>query len=415
MLSPISPGTIGAGEALLHEALKVHGPENVCLYVAKSLQTGLHIESNNLDFRAEKTVTLPKSSPLNYFTSNPTWLDHRKAFYQRKKLWSQLPDVANDVVAFGKEHHVERMVAVLYDPSITMMVEEIADKLNVPLTCIIWDPPQTTMLFMGYDKYARSIVMDKFVSVLKRADRISVPAIGMNKHFLQSLGLNGIPLVKPIREEELMPESNSRDPSKIVIGFAGSTYSTLEFSALFKTLQRLDWKMEGREIVLRLFTNVCQFPLPFKGQRANIELFGYRPPHEVVRRLAESDILYLPYWIDPRFTLSARTCLPDKLGCYISAGVPILCHGAEYSVPSQLVTEYELGLSCSSYQAEDIITRIKCLSLDPATLANYRLGRRRILDDHYRVADFEETIEQLFGAPKSIASPFSSHRIPLPV
>lgn len=409
LITSVPPGERGVGESFVREMALQFPEDKLTLALFRA---GLsNVSVSETDQRTEYpglSVSLKDECTLD-LNQSPGLDKHLHAYLERLKTWRQLKPLIRQTVEFARNNGVEQVLAIMTHPAIFQITDQIVQSLKVPHSCVVWDPPETVMHYLGYDKFSRDASLKMFRSLLTRASSVAVASSSMRDFYKAQLGIDGLPLVRPLYSHQILPTARSSS-NELTIGFAGSTYATAEFEALLNTLGSIGWNLDGRPVKLRVLSNSWDFAIT---QGASIELHGYRPLEETISILSQCDVLYLPYWISPSFSLSAQVCFPDKLGTYVAAGTPVLYQGPSNTMPSQMVTQYNLGKTCNSLARDEILDRLRQLSGDFRSSPEFIAGRERMLKEQYDLENFKAQMARLISGRSIESDPAASRSEPV--
>jgi hypothetical protein len=126
---------------------------------------------------------------------------------------------------------------------------------------------------------------------------------------------------------------------------------------------------------------------------------GFRDQKSVIAELADCHVAYLPYWFDENRALSVRTCFPDKLGTYLTSGLPIFFHGPKQSTPADFFAGYPVGRTCHSLDKNAILETLNQLISDETCRDAAWEARNRALKEQFSLATFRSKIARLLDVP----------------
>ena len=81
--------------------------------------------------------------------------------------------------AFGQRHGVDRVLAVLNSPAVIYSACQIASALRVPLSTLVWDPPEQLAAELQLNRYATRRLLDDFGDALRASSKVAVVSEGM--------------------------------------------------------------------------------------------------------------------------------------------------------------------------------------------------------------------------------------------
>jgi hypothetical protein len=400
IISATPPGKAGTGEALLREICLAFPKDTISFFVLESLNYALPGDTNDIKDMSIKRVKLP--TELLRPSSKLPILKEISLRKKRQNYWREVELVKQRAIEFGKQQGCKQVFAVLASPTVTVIAEAVAKALDAELICLAWDPHETTMQLLQFDESTKEKVMSQFAACVKRAKTLAVASDGMSTEYKARYAVEGITLIRPVRdtdtkkERSLAPDQNDR---QIVIGFSGSLYAQDEFKSLFEALSSVQWKVAGRQVTLKVLSNYFYIPAQFDQQHSSIQLLGFRDQESVIEELSKCHFAYLPYWFDESRSLSVRTCFPDKLGTYLTSGVPVLFHGPKASTPTDFFAKYPIGLTCHSLEHRDILDSISRLVTDLEFRNLAWQARNQALESEYSLLSFRSQIAKLLDVP----------------
>ncbi len=305
-------------------------------------------------------------------------------------------------VVAGHARDVTQVVAVLEHPWIMYAAPRVAEKLDVPLHTIVWDPPvQTGPNFHLTRKLQRRMQRD-FDDALRASTRCGVMTAAMGAAYAEAFDVEPVLIRHGLPVEAIAPAPlPAAAPGRpFVIGFCGSLYGEQPCQAFLAALAAQGWQLSGHPIVLRMYGR----QLPIRAQGAlRVDWRGFQPVDAVVRGLSECDVLYLPYMLDD--PTPERFCFPTKLTTYVAAGRPVFVHGRATCSPAVFLERYPLGAVCTSLKAEAILGTLTRMAVDEALQARQRTALAAAAREVFSAAVFARQARLLLdGAPANGAA-----------
>lgn len=102
----------------------------------------------------------------------------------------------------------------------------------------------------------------------------------------------------------------------------------------------------------------------------NVFYKGPVPVSTLVKLIQEYDLVYVPLSFEKNFEIVVRTSLPSKMNLALQCQIPILAHGPEYAQNVKFVEKYEVGFTIKTNNSEDIVKKIKSISIDDRVAAS---------------------------------------------
>lgn len=305
------------------------------------------------------------------------------------------PGLIRRAVDFARRRRVGLLWAVLNRPPIYHIATEVARRLDVPMVCTVWDPPESVCHAHHLDRLSRSVALRDFDVALGTAGRCAVMSEAMRDEYAARYGIEAVILRQGVKAEERLPTATRpNDNDRFVIGFCGTMYAVREWQALLFALERVNWRIADREVVVRALTTRMEGTV---SRRANIEWLGWRPMPETIRLLAESDVNYLPYWFDDAHRTAVRLCFPSKLSPYLATGRPVFFHGPAESSPPRFFERYPVAVCAHSLDEGEIIAALKRVATDRVFYRRAGAAIEAALDEELSMSVFRERFAELIG------------------
>jgi hypothetical protein len=307
----------------------------------------------------------------------------------------QASNLISQAVQLGKENRIDIVWAVLDSPTTIYMAKRIAKILGVQLVTLVWDPPESFMPRSGLDKFFSKNILNEFKKTLKSAKKCGVASESMKEEYEDIYNVDSTTLIHGTHSSKWkMPAKELNNDGNFTIGFAGSLYAIQEWDALLSALSKVDWRICGRDVIIRLVGR--GFKLGTKG-KANIEYFGYRSVDETIELMSKADVAYLPYWFDKSYSIAVRLAFPNKLPTYLASGRPVLFHGPENSSPTLFFRKFPVGLCCHSLEESEIIRCLERFITDKDFYASATEAGHRALTQELNLDIFLSHFAELIG------------------
>jgi glycosyltransferase involved in cell wall biosynthesis len=303
--------------------------------------------------------------------------------------------IVDRAVAFGRTHGVQQVWAVLNHPQVIYAARYVAARLDVPLVVLVWDPPERLADALRVDSLTRSRIVDEFDRTIVLAERVGVASAAMREEYLRKYGIGSGVLIQGVDRSWLRPPAREyADSQSFTIGFAGSLYAFAEFEALISALTLGDWRIDGREVTLRILGHSVQLE---SDVGVRIEWLGWRSQLDTIDALSRADLCYVPYWFNEAYRVPARLCFPNKIATYLAAGRPLFVHAPRGTSPVLFTEKYGLGLCCNSLDPGLILASLSELLTDPAEYGIMAQASAAAIEAELSMTVFIERFAQLMG------------------
>lgn len=267
-----------------------------------------------------------------------------------------------EVVSFAAKIKPDVLWCVVQGQTEVNLARKVADALNIPLLLHIWDPLYLWMDINVPDNLTKNRIIKKFENTLRCCNGFFAASWAMAEKYSNDYGVRAVSFL-PSLDKKLakVPATAISDSTDFIIGSAGKMYPVEVWNALFEALNSVDWKIENRNIKIRLLAQDA--PLSSQG-KMNVEFLGWRSQEEVIQLLSETDMLYCPYWFDPYYEIVTKLSFPGKLTTFLATGKPVMFHGPLNASPACFLRDNNAGLLCHSMVSSEIIATITQLIHD---------------------------------------------------
>ena len=397
LLMPFLPTATHAGPVFIRDLLRHYPKEKLCGFSVAPNYTGSPPPAEYEGFPLAWAPQPPEAG-ITKLGRHVAHL-HTLAVHQYLRH-VRVPALIKQAVHFGKQHQVDTVWAILHHhTTLTYMAKPVAETLNAELITNIHDPPQQFLdnhkLQGPIRRMIEGMIEKAFADTLRASVRGGVASEGMQAEYKQRYGLDSVVLIHGLHPSRKRPPARGlTHPDKFVIGFAGSLYAQREWEALLSALDNVGWRLEGREVTIKLLGG--SFDLRAQG-KMHIEYLGWRSLDETLNELSRVDITYLPYWFDDAHRQTVRLCFPNKLSTYVAAGRPVLYHGPENSSPTRFLQRFPVGLCCHSLDKSEIIAILRRFVVDREFYASAAQQTQTAVDEELNLTVFRRRFAAFIG------------------
>lgn len=250
------------------------------------------------------------------------------------------------ISAFARQQKVDALWVVLQGQTSVRLAMNLAETLALPLFTQIWDPFDWWLRANTIDILTRRRLLAQYDETILSSTACATASWAMSKDYDDKYHVRNLPVIAGLPVELMHPSTDQPHFGEdFIIGFAGQFYAQLEWECLIQTLNAENWIIENRRIRIRALGG-C-FP-SFIQKSSNFEYLGWKSQEETIKVLADSDLLYLPYWFSEEFREESSTSFPSKLVSYFASGRPVFCHAPPYSSPAKYISDNSAGFICES-------------------------------------------------------------------
>ena len=404
LLSGTPPGRDGVGALYLREICRAYPAGKLSCFAA--IQDGSFRFAEELSSIPLQTYRWPYDQASRSWPGRIGSLQSAAAFeYSQRFRSTAFRDAA---LHFAKAQRVDMIWAILDTPIMYRVAVDLAERLDLPLITTVWDPPDGVCRLFGLDRLSRRGARVAFERVLRRSLRCGVMSEAMKEEYESRFGVECV-VVRHAPAESQRASSRREQPADgpVRIGFCGSLYAAAEWIALQKTLEQASWRLQGRDVQLRVLGPSLRI---YSSAQADVEFLGWRSTDETIRLLADCDLGYLPYWFDPAFCESVRLCFPTKLSAYLASGLVVFYHGPKDASPPRFFERYPAAVCCHSLDPMEIRESLESGLSDPASMRRRQEAGQHALDEELNLNVFFRRFAQLAGCSlAALAAAPSNH------
>lgn len=163
--------------------------------------------------------------------------------------------------------------------------------------------------------------------------------------------------------ENNIPEFSKRLElnTEIYIFFAGSVYANSEMEAFVQALDLFQKSHFGFNFV---FITATEYKIKHKCDNIKIEELGWRNEEELIEYMKNSHLGYVAYKFNNESKHQMTYAFPNKIGFYMSTGLPVFFHGPDYSSVGVFLKNYKCGVHCASMDINKIVQQLETILLD---------------------------------------------------
>jgi hypothetical protein len=225
------------------------------------------------------------------------------------------------------------LIIVVIQGQTTIRVANLLFKSNYNLSTIHWDPWN----WWHREKGVPNSFL-KEVNQLNYSIQLSGSHLVPSQNFREELGLNvqhGIILYPHVGT---FVEKAREIASVIRIAFIGQIYSKSEVKDFLQFLEDSNWTFGEKKVELHVYGN-STFP-----NSTHIVQHGWLNYESIAKGITHCDAAFLPYPRSVEFENVARQSFPSKLATYVTASLPIIYLGPNYSSFATFIEEIGINL-----------------------------------------------------------------------
>jgi hypothetical protein len=298
-----------------------------------------------------------------------------------------IPGQRRQIKGIIMKEGITKIWVVITSPQVIFLIRKLM-KESINVYSSVWDSPEEFSLMLHMPVLFRQKMLRDFSFVMKHSIKLGVASTNMKKEYelrfnKECFVLQG-DVIGNIKEETPAQISDNY----LIIGFAGWLYTPEVWNALFQSLDLVSWKLNGKDVKIRIIGNAISFEPP---SHCMIEYFGQQPINKVRDILSDSFINFVPYRFSEITKYGSSVSFPSKINTYLAAKRPIFIIAPSYSTPSQFVNEFEVGVSCNSLLPEKILSSLNKFNLDESDYQRYISNCEKVYNDSFHPLVFKKT------------------------
>jgi len=374
--SPIPPSRMSSGALMLYQLLSLDKKnEYFCFCVIDPLRKiPVEFPGKNVHI---KTMRRPVENAIRL--SGGIIGDCMARVFEKIKHIYISKIIISQAVMYGKKNNVDCVWAILQGRTVILSALTLSEKLKVPLKCQIWDEPDWILKDTNIDMISFEETVKCYEKTLSQSNSIACASFMMRDKYKK----HKIPTFIFLGSLANSTRSAYKKSKTFYIGFAGQIYAKEEWMCLIKALNSLCWKVDDRDIKIKLigkFNKKFILGLP-------IEALGYKSQEDVLKILSGTDLNYCPYWFDLEHKNISKTSFPSKLTSYLACNRPVLVHAPEYSSPVKFFRANKCGFVCNTLNYKKLAQVILMISrgqYNQSTLQNQAIAFKKYLTFEYQ-------------------------------
>jgi len=325
--------------------------------------------------------------------------EHGRVFRGRAKFLNPLASFAREtyhelvtcrrlteqIVRFGRDFGADAVLSVLQGQTEIRIARPIAAKLGARLYTMTWDPLSLWLDAHEVNRLSQRRVYRQFRETMRACEGLGAMFWAMAEEYGPKFGVRAVPLVLGLDASFAKPAAtamHSRD--ELILGAGGKVYPPEIWRALIAALRSVNWTIAGRKVRIRILAR--ESTPPWDGA-APVEFVGWHSQKDAVRMLAETDLLFCPYWLDKAYAEVTRLSFPSKLVTYMATGRPVLFLGPEDASPARFLRENGAG-------------ELQRLCEQPGIYAQLARNGREAFDRHLTLDAFRRRFAELLQVPE---------------
>ena len=268
-----------------------------------------------------------------------------------KEYLKKSDELSRLLLNYYQDYEITDVWCIVQGHLICSMMNSLYKKTKCNYVIQIWDPIEWWVDAHKFSFDAEKITMNLFNKVVINAKKVITTSKQMSKFYNDSYGSNCVEVMPPIENHYF--DINDKDDSKFIIGISGQIYASDEFDKLVSSLEKLDWKINNKEVEIwhyGMWSTCYLDSVKHKDSLDKIKPKGFVRQDLLFGELSKLDLLYCPYlFADDEISKKVSSLsFPSKLVTYLSLNVPTLVHAPKYAAPLKFCTEYKCAYILNS-------------------------------------------------------------------
>lgn len=389
LLSASGPGVKGVGGVLIRDMLRAVESERVTLAALLTPSAAGEIDPAPLGgFHSfEPPAEFNPNRPASVRATLGSLADRMLSYDAR------IRSLTDEVAAYMRNENPERLWVILNSTAVIDTTYTLLRRHNIELLVQVWDDPEHLCRQRNLDRVTRERTWRRFEAIVRRAGKTAVICEDMAEAYAPLCPGGCVVVRHGVDPETDKAHAGNDTNGEFKIGISGSMYSPASWKTLQQALDRLDWQIDGRQVVLVVVGGKVEFT---SRARAECRFLGWRPPEEAVGIMAGCDLLYLPQAFEGSSQRLTRLSFPTKMSAYAATGRPIFVHTPENSSLTRFCREHDVGILCNSLDNAVVAGLLRQLE-DPKLRAAQAAATQRIASSVLTRDNFERAVRSFLG------------------
>jgi glycosyltransferase involved in cell wall biosynthesis len=300
------------------------------------------------------------------------------------------------IATFAREQGVDAIWVVLQGQTMIRLAKQLSEKLGLPLLTQVWDPFEWWLRANRVDLMTQRRLLATFDSVIRHSRGCAAASWAMAEAYKKKYSIHSVPVIAGLPAELAYPPADEpHRREEFVIGMAGQFYSQAEWACLICALDSVNWRLSGRSVKVRVLGGGFQ---AYSQRPTNFEYLGWHSQGDAIRLLADTDLLYMPYWFSEEFRIESSLSFPSKLVTYFAAGRPVFCHAPGYASPARYIREHEAGYCCESLDPPAVVGLLNEVLTDDLRYGRYAKHGSACLKRDFTLSRMQESFFDFLSA-----------------
>lgn len=260
---------------------------------------------------------------------------------------------SNYVINYIKKNDIKKLW-VNVDILSIFLLKEIINKIDINYHITVFDDPFRYRFYNAFRQTANAI----FSEVFSKAQSIDTPTFMLSDDYKKDNILNTkIKVKESLVGIFIRPNKLPKIKTKVKkICLAGSVYGV---DALAAFLIAIEHQMDTEQIEFHLFANLPKVYLKYIGIQypiisKKVKILPFVKENEVINKLQEYDLLYLPMMFDKNRRFQTNTSFPSKTHNYLASGIPIIFHVPVGAALYKYAKKHSIGMIFDSLNESEI-------------------------------------------------------------
>ena len=382
------PGTGGVGNLLMKDCCEAMGRENFhyCAVVTEREQREAATCTwvDQCLVRKYETAYRPLRGTVGDVTSHAAF---------RLMCGRLARSAARAICQKAPQNDLRLLWAVLDSPATILMARHVAKQLKLPIVAFVMDASEQVSQMYYHDSLTTHFLRRESDAVLRNSLACGVAGESMKERY-ESLYKIPCEILRQgaVEPDHALNSAAVKDPTKLLIGFAGTITAPDALAAFRKALDTVGWQLNGRSVVLRLVGSRCEMRASGPQQ---IEYFGWRSRTETAALLSECDLLYLPQPFSEAHRPFAELSFPNKLMSYLPSQKPIFLHGPQHASLVSFLKSYQVGVPCLTMDSAGIIQALTAMVQNPELAGKAAAESHRAISEELNAETLTRNVRRL--------------------
>lgn len=350
LISDLPPCSNYTGGLMVSQLSNMICDENIELHMFIPFDSRLQPEFDEYILKQVKYTFYER--PIEDFENNKDY----------KIFESKVDELSRLLLNYYRDYVITDVWCIVQGNLLCNLIDYLYRKTKCNYILQIWDPIEWWIDSHKFNIKLENKTKKLFDDIVRNAKKVITTSNQMSEYYLNKYNSHCIEVMPPIENHSY--EISDKDVSKFIIGISGQIYANKEFDELVCALEKLNWKINNKDVEIHHYGLWNQDYLNVEKHKKylnKIKQMGFLRQDILLYELSKLDMLYCPYFFSEDLISKKVSMLsfPSKLVTYLSIDVPTLVHAPYYAAPVKFCEKYNCAYVLKNNDINSIVSFFK--------------------------------------------------------